>query len=200
MNYWIWYYLKPFFIYLFTFAFEKCTTWLFCIWRTLFRFIFGFRIPDSGFRIPDSRFRIPDSGFRIPDSGFRIPVFGFRFPDSGFRLLGLPVGFESKFLSSFLYLLTRSLTIFGSAGIWADNLCPASQWKCWKCDIRSSVFNNDKSNTVKAIIWRRNENSVTRSRKTRFRQNLLNVSTLFTAIVNQKKPHFLTPWITFSGT
>ena len=40
-----------------------------------------------------------------------------------------------------VYLLMCSLTIFGSAGIWADNLCPSSQWKCWKCDIRSSVFN-----------------------------------------------------------
>ena len=30
---------------------------------------------------------------------------------------------------------------FGSACIWADNLCPASQWKRWKSDIRSSVFN-----------------------------------------------------------
>ena len=40
-----------------------------------------------------------------------------------------------------LSLLMRSLTIFGSAGIWADNLCPASQWKCWKSNIRSSVFN-----------------------------------------------------------
>ena len=45
MNYWIWYYLKPFFIHLFTFACEECTTWLLCIWRTLFCFIFGFRIP-----------------------------------------------------------------------------------------------------------------------------------------------------------
>ena len=35
----------------------------------------------------------------------------------------------------------RSLTIVGSAGICADNPCPASQWICWKSEIRSSVFN-----------------------------------------------------------
>ena len=39
----------------------------------------------------------------------------------------MAAGIEGKFLSSFLYLLMRSLTIFGSAGISADNLCPASQ-------------------------------------------------------------------------
>ena len=47
-----------------------------------------------------------------------------------------------QFLSSFLYFMTCSLTIFGSADIWADILCPASQWKCLKSDIRSSAFNN----------------------------------------------------------
>ena len=34
-------------------------------------------------------------------------------------------------------LLTRSLTILGTAGIWTDSLCPASQWKCWKSDMRN---------------------------------------------------------------
>ena len=53
----------------------------------------------------------------------------------------MAAGFEGKLLSSFLYLPMCSLTIFGSVGIWADNLCPARQWKCWKSDIRSSVFN-----------------------------------------------------------
>ena len=61
--------------------------------------------------------------------------------NSAARRLLTAAGIEGKFLTSFLYLLTHSLTIFGSAGIWAHNLCPASQWKCWKSDIRSSVFN-----------------------------------------------------------
>ena len=26
--------------------------------------------------------------------------------------------------------------------IWTNNLCQVSQWKCWKSDIRASVFNN----------------------------------------------------------
>ena len=52
--------------------------------------------------------------------------------------------FEGTFLSSFLHLLMRSLTIFRRAGIWADNLCPASQWNCWKSDIHSSVVNKYK--------------------------------------------------------
>ena len=30
--------------------------------------------------------------------------------------------------------------ILGTAGMWTDTLRPKSQWKCWKCDIRSSVF------------------------------------------------------------
>ena len=33
--------------------------------------------------------------------------------------LSLAAGFEGKFLSSFLFLLMRSLTIFGSAGIFS---------------------------------------------------------------------------------
>lgn len=50
-------------------------------------------------------------------------------------------GLEGKFLWSFLYLLMRLLTIFGSAGIGADMLCPVSQWKWWKSDIRNAAFN-----------------------------------------------------------
>ena len=48
-----------------------------------------------------------------------------------------------------------SLTIFGSAGIWADNLCPASQWKCWKSNIRSSVFNNKgyPPSDLISVVW-----------------------------------------------
>ena len=45
-------------------------------------------------------------------------------------------------------------------------------------------------NIVKAIDRWQNENSVTRSRKTLFCRNLQGVSTLFTTIVNPKKPHF----------
>ena len=68
-----------------------------------------------------------------------------------FSIFLTAAGFEGKFLSSFPYLLMSSLTIFGSAGIWADILCPASQWKCWKCDIRSSVFNKCICVCVKQI-------------------------------------------------
>ena len=38
-------------------------------------------------------------------------------------------------------LLTRSLAILGSADIWTDSLCLASQWRGRKADIRSSVSN-----------------------------------------------------------
>ena len=68
------------------------------------------------------------------------PVPEFLLVNSAARRFLMASGFEGKFLSSFLYLLMRSLTIFVCVGIWADNLCPASQWKCWKSDIRSSVF------------------------------------------------------------
>ena len=36
-------------------------------------------------------------------------------------------------------LLTRSLTILGTASIRTDSLCPASQWKCWKLNLISVV-------------------------------------------------------------
>ena len=57
--YWIW--ITEFdiiwshFYWPFSFACKKCTTWLLCIWRTLFCFIFGFRIPDSDFPFPAFR-------------------------------------------------------------------------------------------------------------------------------------------------
>ena len=64
----------------------------------------------------------------------------FLLVNSAARRCFMAAGF-GKFLCSFLYLLIRSLTKFGSAGIWPVYLCPASQWKCWKSDIRSSIFN-----------------------------------------------------------
>ena len=47
---------------------------------------------------------------------------------------------EGKFFMKLSLLLMRLLTIFGSAGTGADILCPASEIKCWKSDIRNSVF------------------------------------------------------------
>lgn len=43
--------------------------------------------------------------------------------------------FQGKFIIqlSLLILLIYSLTILGI--IWPENLCPASQWKCWKSNI-----------------------------------------------------------------
>ena len=55
------------------------------------------------------------------------PVPEYLLVNSAARRFLMAAGVEGKFLSSFLYLLTCSLTIFGSTGIWADNLCPASQ-------------------------------------------------------------------------
>ena len=69
------------------------------------------------------------------------PVPEFLLVNSAARRFSMAASFEGKFLSSFFYWCNL-LTIFGSAGIWPDNLCPASQWKCWKSNIRSSVFNN----------------------------------------------------------
>ena len=51
-------------------------------------------------------------------------VSEFLLVNSAARRFSMTAGFEGKFLSSFLYLLMRSLTIFGSAGLWDDNLCP----------------------------------------------------------------------------
>ena len=69
------------------------------------------------------------------------PVPEFLLVNSSARRFLTAAGVEGKFLSRFFYLLLRLLTIYGSAGIWADNLCPASQWEYWKSDFRSSVFN-----------------------------------------------------------
>ena len=81
-----------------------------------------------------------------------IPVPEFLLVNSTARRFLMVAFFEGKFLCSFLYLLMHSLTIFGSAGICADNLCPANQWKCWKSDIRSPVFN-------KATVTRTDNNT-----------------------------------------
>ena len=50
--------------------------------------------------------------------------------------------FFSELQTCFLLalLLTLSLIILGTVGIWTDSLCPPSQWKWWKSDIRCSVF------------------------------------------------------------
>ena len=50
------------------------------------------------------------------------PVPEFLLVDSAARrfFLLMAADFEGKFLSSFLYLLMRSLTIFGSAGIFSN--------------------------------------------------------------------------------
>ena len=55
------------------------------------------------------------------------------------------------------------------------------------------------SNTLKATVWRQNDYSVPRSRKTPFRRNLQSVSILFITVVNPWKLHFETSWIKFSG-
>ena len=67
-----------------------------------------------------------------------VPVPEFLLVNSAARLFLMAARFQGKLLFSFLYLLMRSLTMFGSAGIWADNLCPACQWKCWESDIRGT--------------------------------------------------------------
>ena len=53
----------------------------------------------------------------------------------------MAVSLEGKHFIHISLFADISLTIFGSPGIWADSLGPASQWKFWKSDIRSSVFN-----------------------------------------------------------
>mgnify|MGYP007094268209 CR=1 FL=1 len=58
------------------------------------------------------------------------PVPEYLLVNSTARRFLTTAGVQEKFLSSSLYFMPCSLTIFGSAGIWADNLCPASQWKC----------------------------------------------------------------------
>ena len=68
------------------------------------------------------------------------PAPEFLLVNSAARRFSMAASFEKKFFIQ-LSLLMLSLTIFGSAGIWADNQCPASQWKCWKSNICSSVFN-----------------------------------------------------------
>jgi len=70
-----------------------------------------------------------------------VPVLQFLLVNSAEMILLCQ--FRGKSLLSFLHLPTRSSTIFVTLDIWADNLCLASQWKCWKFNFRSSVFNKN---------------------------------------------------------
>ena len=80
-------------------------------------------------------------------------VLEFLLVNSATRRFSMAVGFEGKFFIqiSLFYDAFIDHWPFGSAGIWGNNLDPASRWKCWKSHIRSPVLN--KIYWHKMIYW-----------------------------------------------
>ena len=62
-------------------------------------------------------------------------------------------------------LLMRSLTIFGTVGIWSGSLWLVSQWKCWKSGIHCAVLNTKQYYYNVRLFWKEAKMKLGRTQK-----------------------------------